>query len=144
MTFFFLPPLNVLLFCVALSGAQNRSLHMTPSSASRLQRIQTERSQQHNLTLPSSTSHSMRMLSDTPEARRAIEHALTNVNSFGANSSVYSDHGGGRNRYESYHSDDDSDMCSLHSFDSRHDRDFEVSNLLDQGKHTVASHHTCR
>ena len=65
----------------------------------------------------------MRMLSDTPEARRAIEHALTNVNSFGANSA----YGGSRSRFESYHSDDDSDLCSLQSFDSRHDRDFEVS-----------------
>ncbi|XP_075263181.1 CLIP-associating protein 2-like isoform X3 [Convolutriloba macropyga] len=102
--------------------SQQRSLQLTPQSASRFQKIQHER--QHQLHQP----QSMRMLVDNPEAVKFVEHALMSTNH--GSTSPYSVGAQRRPRYDSYGtvlSDDDSDRCSLQSYDSRYDRDFEVA-----------------
>ncbi|XP_063716429.1 CLIP-associating protein 2-like isoform X6 [Symsagittifera roscoffensis] len=117
----------------ANSHHAQRSLHMTPHSASRFQKIQHERQNPQG-------ANSMRMLSDTPEARKAIEHALLTNNSPGSHRggggrSPYSV-SGGRVRHESFGnalSDDDSDRCSLQSYDSRFEGSFEnMGEVLDK------------
>ena len=79
----------------------------------------------------------MRMLSDTPEARKAIEHALMSNNSHNSSLGLLNTSGhlssspfgaGGRLRHDSYQfSDDESDRGSEMSYgSSRFERDFEV------------------
>ena len=66
-----------LILAIGSSGShysQQRSLQLTPQSASRFQKIQHER--QHQLHQP----QSMRMLVDNPEAVKFVEHALMSTN----------------------------------------------------------------